>query len=295
MLKEISEQADLSEQWAKVFVQTPYIVTKFKKEDPVQKAMLNFAETMGIPVEGNVLSDNFNRWGRTLSGYIHEKCGEKEKGHLGKDEEEQRNVDTERKWGSAPAVVLQKVMKPRGGDLRKLVLPGGGNLCLRMWAGVRRFFISLIGWYKNGSTHTPAFEQHQELIEDFLDKKHHFHVHAWQLLEEREAAHMYAEMLFVLIDIALNETVKAEKLMKLFERTVNKARKKGKDKLAAQRANHLAQCLSGGAGQAHKMANADNLLPPLRLVLETKDKGNKQFVNKPLEVAKHYAEPWRGQ
>ena len=31
-------------------------------------------------------------------------------------------------------------------------------------------------------------------------------------------------------------------------------------------------------------------------MLETKDKkGNKQYVNDPLEVAKHYAEPWRKQ
>ena len=96
MLKEISEQAGFSEQWAKVFVQTPYIETNFKKEDPVQKAMLNFAETMGIPVEGNVLSDNFSRWGRTRPGYIHERSGEKEKGYPRNEVEGQKDSKGER-------------------------------------------------------------------------------------------------------------------------------------------------------------------------------------------------------
>ena len=51
---------------------------------------------------------------------------------------------------------------------------------------------AMIGWYRNSSTHTPAFKEHQRLIDDFLDRKHNFHVHAWQLLGEMEALRVHA-------------------------------------------------------------------------------------------------------
>ena len=44
------------------------------------------------------------------------------------------------------------------------------------------------------------------------------------------------------------------------------------------------------------MANADNLLPPLRLVVKAKDKeGQVRYINDPLEIAKHYSTPWKNQ
>ena len=59
--------------------------------------------------------------------------------------------------------------------------------------------------------------------------------------------------------------------MNLMGSIIAQAKKRGKEKLATQRAEHLAKCLLGGAGKAHKMANADNLLPPLRLFIKSKD------------------------
>ena len=47
---------------------------------------------------------------------------------------------------------------------------------------------------------------------------------------------------------------------------------------------------------AHKMANSDNLLPPLWLVIKSEDEeGETKYINDPLEVAKHYAELWNKQ
>ena len=47
---------------------------------------------------------------------------------------------------------------------------------------------------------------------------------------------------------------------------------------------------------AHKMANSDSPLPPLRLVIKSEDEeGETKYINDPLEVAKHYAEPWKKQ
>ena len=57
-------------------------------------------------------------------------------------------------FGDAPAVKLEPLMKPRGGDLREMVLPGGGDLCLRVWAGVRRYMVALTGWHAQGATET---------------------------------------------------------------------------------------------------------------------------------------------
>ena len=84
--------------------------------------------------------------------------------------------------------------------------------------------------------------------------------------------------------------------MKLMGSIVAQARKRGRENLATQRAEHLAKSLLGGAGNAHKMGNADNLLPPLRLVVKSKnEQGQTCFINDPMEVANHYATPWKKQ
>ena len=148
---------------------------------------------------------------------------------------------------------------------------------------------SIVGWSRNGSTHTTAFKHHLRMIDDFLDRKHFFHQHAWQLLEEREDLRVHSEILFVLEDIALHKETNSNDVMKLMSSTIAQAKKRGKEKLATQRAEHLAKCLLGGAGKAHNMANADNLLPPLRLVIKAKDEqGHNCFINDPMVVAKCY-------
>ena len=105
------------------------------------------------------------------------------------------------------------------------------------------------------------------MIDDLLERKHNFHQHAWKMLEEREALRMHAEILFVMEDIIYQREVKAHDVLSLLGSAVAQARKRGKEKLAEQRAEYLSRCLLGGAGKAHKIANADHLLPSLRLVI----------------------------
>ena len=135
---EMAKQAENAELLRNMFLVTPLEATTFEKKEPVQKSMVDFAEQMGIPTEGNALTDNFARWGKTLSSYVHEKCGE-EAPQTSDHNEEKRIL------GSAPALKMQKLAKPKGGDLRELILPGGGDLCLRVWAGLRRMICALPG------------------------------------------------------------------------------------------------------------------------------------------------------
>ena len=76
---------------------------------------------MGLPEHGHALTDNLGRWCKTLSFFIVEK-----------QEGESKSTETERQLGDMPRIKMEKALKPRKGDLRELVLPGGGDLCLRV-------------------------------------------------------------------------------------------------------------------------------------------------------------------
>ena len=68
---------------------------------------------------------------------------------------------------------------------------------------------------------------------------------------------------------------------------VAKAQTRGLEKMEEQRANSLAISLQGGAGKAHKAANVENALPPLRLVIPpTEEHQNTEFVTIPIVAAK---------
>ena len=61
-----------------------------------------------------------------------------------------------------------------------------------------------------------------------------------------------------------------------------------------RRATTLASDLQGGAGRAHKAANVDNALPPLRLVIQpAAENKTTEYVSELLQVAKFDAEPRR--
>ena len=135
-------------------------------------------------------------------------------------------------------------------------------------------------------------EIHRRLFKN--DK--HFNQHAWKMLTDIEATIMRCEIKLFIVEIYLRREIEITSLVKLLNATVGKARKRGRDELAEQRAKHLAESLLGGAGTAHKMANADNLLLPLRLVIRSEnEEGETHYINDPLEVTKHYAAPWKKQ
>ena len=101
---------------------------------------------------------------------------------------------------------------------------------------------------------------------------------------------------FVLDDIDFGEVANAGEVLTLLNETVERASKRGLEKLQEQKAEQLTRSLRCGAGLAHKMANIDNALPPLRLVIEGEDEnGEKKFEADPQKVAEHDSEPWKEQ
>ena len=71
--KEVVEHSAKAEVWENICSKTHTEELTFSKRDPLQKAMVSYATTMGIATEGNESSNGFSKWARTLSGYIQEK------------------------------------------------------------------------------------------------------------------------------------------------------------------------------------------------------------------------------
>ena len=95
-------------------------------------------------------------------------------------------------------LVVKQAIKPKGGDLRELVLPGGGDLCLRIWSGIRRNVASLTNWFTRGATNTPAFHHHVGLLEKLLEGSDQHNAHAWSMLGDKPKLRLHCEILFFL-------------------------------------------------------------------------------------------------
>ena len=68
-----------------------------------------------------------------------------------------------------PHPVKKKVLKQKGGELAKLVLPGGGDLASRIWAAIGLHVKSVAKWLATGATNTPAFKDAVATLENFYD------------------------------------------------------------------------------------------------------------------------------
>ena len=90
------------------------------------------------------------------------------------------------------------------------------------------------------------------------------------MLDGRAERKLRAEIGFVIDDMEFGEGADAGDVLTLLNDAVERAGKRGFGKLQEQKAEQLARSLRGGAGLAHKMANVDNALPTLRLVIECK-------------------------
>jgi len=311
----------------------------FDESNPAQQAVSDYALAMGLPSSGSAISDNYGRYCRTFAGYV-----------SGKAEAANDTAETDRwknnlrRLGDLPQLVIKKAIRPKGGELRELVLPGGGDLCLRVWSGLRQCVVSLTNWFKRGATNTTAFTHHIGWLESFLDGEDQHHAHAWSLLDARPKLRMHCEILLFLemiqppfgydgervkLSISCKKVVKNKglrarlagsapstegrfdnasqiipespesslansDLLAILDETVELARTRGVEQLNAMLAKNLAFSLRGGAGKAHRAANVDNSLPPLRLVLERKcEDDRKIFVTDPRQVTALQAEPWK--
>lgn len=172
--KDIVEQSDNAKTWCCNFLSSEDVNTTLDETDLAQKSIVNCSNTMGIFSEIHALTDNFGGLCRTFSGYSVSKVEEKgpvdtvsqvlvkpsgsgafvsrrSAAAMGDSngvrvaplvEHDARNGKG-KELGDMPRLVLKKLLKPRGVDLRELVLPGGVDFCLRVWSGIRRYVSSL--------------------------------------------------------------------------------------------------------------------------------------------------------
>ena len=80
--------------------------------------------------------------------------------------------------GGIPRTKMEPVVKAKLGDIRNLVLPGGGDLTTRIWASIRASINSIRKWRTKGAIHTPAFRAATNQIETFAYEETDFYVHA---------------------------------------------------------------------------------------------------------------------
>ena len=52
------------------------------------------------------------------------------------------------------------MLKPATGDMVQLVLSGGGDMVLKVWASMRTSVFALAKWCRSGAFDTPAFNTH---------------------------------------------------------------------------------------------------------------------------------------
>ena len=93
---------------------------------------------------------------------------------------------------------MEPVVKAKLGDIRKLVLPGGGDLTTRIWASVRVSIHSIRKWRTKGAIHTPAFKAATNQIEMFAYEETEFYAHAWKIANTREETQFKCEIIFLM-------------------------------------------------------------------------------------------------
>ena len=83
-------------------------------KDTTAKDIKRYADLMGVGGADDKVTKNFKIWCRVLNKYFFKQSGEEKPG--------------KRPLGEMPEFELTPIVKPRTGDLRDLVLTGGGTL-----------------------------------------------------------------------------------------------------------------------------------------------------------------------
>ena len=83
-----------------------------------------FKETTDTEIQDCRLSKHFAKWASTAQKFWFKQTGNE-------------TSQIKHRMGDLPKLETTQLMKPTEGDLRQLILPGGGSLALKMWAGMR--------------------------------------------------------------------------------------------------------------------------------------------------------------
>ena len=98
--------------------------------------------------------------------------------------------------GEIPSITVRPVVKPKQGDVRAMVLPGGGDLTTRVWASMRVKINSLVKWQSLGARKTSAATDAINQLEDFATGEGEVLEHIWKDVPEREALQIILETIF---------------------------------------------------------------------------------------------------
>ncbi len=116
----------------------------------------------------------------------------------------------------------EPVIKPKLGDIRKLVLPGGGDWTTRVWARIRANVHAMQICNAKGIFRTAAVKAVKKQLEQFAHAKTKIFEHSWQTATEREALQIKCEIFFLL------DAVEKEKKYRKQKKGKKKKKKKKK-------------------------------------------------------------------
>ena len=167
--------------------------------------------------------------------------------------------------GKLPEIESKPVVKAKLGDLRQMVLPGGGDVSTRVWASMRVKTESLRKWMHKGAYRTAAASDAIDKLEEFIGGEGQLFEHVWKDIEPKLALRIKVGIVFLIDAFEKKEIYNTSEITKLMEGMTDRAMNKGKAKAMEAYADQVAQSLKNGAGAAHKRTAIEHALPPLRL------------------------------
>ena len=89
--------------------------------------------------------------------------------------------------GELPRFEIKPVVKAKTGDIRNMVLPGGGDLTTRVWSSMRVKVNSLAKWQDKWAYSTSASKDAIEQLEQFTMNERGMLTHVWKDIQPRDA------------------------------------------------------------------------------------------------------------
>ena len=120
--------------------------------------------------------------------------------------------------GGIPCMQTEPVLKPKLGDILKLVLPGGGDLTTRVWAYIRAKVHAMQKWNSKGIFRTAAVEAVIKQLEQFAYAEIKIFEHAWLIVTEREALQVKCEIFFLIDAVEKRKEIHDRRLKQVDKR-----------------------------------------------------------------------------
>ena len=90
------------------------------------------------------------------------------------------------------------MLKTKFGDIRDMVLPGGGDLSTRVWASMRNKLYQIKKWRGKPAAESSAFKDAIWKLEQFAKAEGNKYEHVWKNPDEKESLQTKAEIFFMI-------------------------------------------------------------------------------------------------